>query len=58
MALLVTASIVVVVLVILLFAGCKWVKPETLRLEVANWLKFEMRNPEQPELPKRAIKRS
>ena len=54
----ITASIVVVVLVILLFAGCKWVKPELLRLEVANWLKFEMRNPEQPEPPKRAIKRS
>ena len=57
MALLVTASIVVVVLVILLFAGCKWVKPESLRLKVYKWLEFELRNPERPDPPKRAIKR-
>jgi hypothetical protein len=57
-ALLVTASIVVVVLVILLFAGCKWVKPKILRLKVWNWLEFEMHGQEEPEPPKRAIKRS
>jgi cytochrome c-type biogenesis protein CcmH/NrfG len=50
-ALLVTVSIVVVILVILLFAGCKWVKPQLLRLEVANWLKFELRSSEQQEPP-------
>jgi hypothetical protein len=60
-AILILASTVVVVLVILLFAGCKWVKPESLRLKVYKWLEFELRNPERPEPPeppKRAIKRS
>jgi hypothetical protein len=51
-------SIVLVVVIILLFVGCKWLKPESLRLKVWNWLEFEMRNPEPPEPPKRAIKRS
>jgi len=51
-------SIVLMVVIILLFVGCKWLKPESLRLKVWNWLEFEMRNPEPPEPPKRAIKRS
>jgi hypothetical protein len=51
-------SIVLVVVIILLFVGCKWLKPKSLRLKVWNWLEFEMRNPEPPEPPKRAIKRS
>ena len=42
-ATLVTSSIVVVVLVILLFVGFKWVKPESLRLKVWNWLESEIR---------------
>jgi hypothetical protein len=57
-AILITASIVVVVLVVLLFVGFKWVKPESLRLKVWNCLEFEMRGQEEPETPKRAIKRS
>jgi hypothetical protein len=55
-AVLITASIVVVVLVILLFVGFKWVKPDCLRLK--QWLEFEMRGQDEPEPPKRAIKRS
>jgi hypothetical protein len=51
-------SIVLVVLIILLFVGFKWVKPESLRLKVWNCLEFEMRGQEGPEPPKRAIKRS
>jgi hypothetical protein len=51
-------SIVLVVLIILLFVGFKWVKPESLRLKVWNCLEFEMRGQEEPEPPKRAIKRS
>ena len=58
MAVLITASIVVVVLVVLPFVGFKWVKPESLRLKVWNCLEFEMRGQEEPEMPKRAIKRS
>jgi hypothetical protein len=57
-AILITASIVVVVLGILLFVGFRWVKPESLRLKVWNWLEFEMRGQDEPEPPKRAIKRS
>jgi hypothetical protein len=57
-AILITASIVVVVLVVLLFVGSKWVKPESLRLKIWNWLEFEMRGQDEPEPPKRAIKRS
>ena len=37
-------SIVLVVVIILLFVGCKWLKPESLRLKVWNWLEFKMRN--------------
>jgi len=55
-AVLITASIVVVVLVILLFVGFKCVKPESLRLK--QWLEFEIRGQDEPEPPKRAIKRS
>jgi ABC-type cobalamin transport system permease subunit len=50
-------SIVLVVVIILLFAGCKWLKPESLRLKVWHWFEFELRNPEPPEPPERAIKR-
>jgi hypothetical protein len=57
-AILITASIVLVVVIILLFVGFKWAKPEILRLKVWNWLEFEMRGQEEPEPPKRAIKRS
>ena len=46
MAILITASIVLVVLIILLFVGFKWVKPQIVRLKVWNWLEFEMRSPE------------
>jgi hypothetical protein len=55
-AILITASIVLVVLIILLFVGFKWVKPQILRLKVWNWLESEMRSPDEPEPPKRAIK--
>ena len=55
MAILITASIVVVVLV---FVGFKWVKPESIRFKVWNWLEFEIRGQDEPEPPKRAIKRS
>jgi hypothetical protein len=57
-AILILASIMVVVLVILLFAGCKWVNPEHLRLKVYKWLEFEIRGRDNPDPPKRAIKRS
>ena len=49
-------SIVLVVLIILLFVGFKWAKPQILRLKVWNWLESEMRSPDEPEPPKRAIK--
>jgi hypothetical protein len=49
-------SIVLVVLVILTFAGFKWAKPESLSLKVGwNCLEFKMRGQEEPEPPKRAI---
>jgi hypothetical protein len=57
-AILVTSRIVLVVVIILIFVGFKWVKPESLRLKVWNWLEFEMRGQDEPEPPKRAIKRS
>jgi hypothetical protein len=40
-----------VVLIILLFVGCKWVKPQILRPRVWNCLEFEMRNLDEPEPP-------
>lgn len=46
MALLIITGIVLVVLIILLFVGFKWVDPESLRLKVYNWLEFEMRGKE------------
>jgi hypothetical protein len=46
------------VVIILLFVGFKWAKPQILRLKVWNWLEFEMRSPDEPEPPKRAIKPS
>ncbi|HVD80781.1 MAG TPA: hypothetical protein VNB87_09635 [Propionibacteriaceae bacterium] len=51
MAILITASIVLVVLIILLFVGFKWAKPQILRLKVWNWLESEMRSPDEPEPP-------
>jgi hypothetical protein len=57
-AILINASIVLVVLIILLFVGFKWVKPQILRPQVWNWLEFEMRSPDELEPPKHAIKRS
>ena len=35
-AILITSSIVLVVVIILIFVGFKWVKPESLRLKVWN----------------------
>ena len=35
-AILVTSSIVLVVVIILIYVGFKWVKPESLRLKVWN----------------------
>ena len=58
MALLIITRIVLVVLIILLFVGFKWVDPESLRLKVYNRLEFEMRGKEPPESPRRAIKPS
>jgi hypothetical protein len=48
--------VVLVAVIILIFVGFKWVKPESLGLKVWNWLEFEMRGPDKPEPPKRAIK--
>jgi hypothetical protein len=58
LALLIITRIVLVVLIILLFVGFKWVDPESLRLKVYNRLEFEMRGKEPPESPRRAIKPS
>jgi hypothetical protein len=41
-AILITASIAVGGLGHLLFVGFRWVKPESLRLRIWNWLEFEM----------------
>ena len=55
-AILVTSSILQVVVIILIFVGFKWVKQESLRLKVWNWLEFKMRGRDEPEPPKGAIK--
>ena len=62
MMLSITTAIVIIagvmLVIAIVFAGVKWVKPESLRLKVWNCLEFELRSPEQHEPPKRAIKRS
>jgi hypothetical protein len=56
LAILITAGIVLVVLVVLTFIGFKWVKPKILRLKVKwNCVEFEMQSQEEPERPRRAI---
>ena len=48
MTMLITLSIVLVLVIILLFVGFKWVKPESLRLKVYKWFEFEMCGQDKP----------
>jgi hypothetical protein len=55
----IVAGVVLVVLIVLMFVGFRWLKPERLCLRL-KWTGFEleMQRPDEPEPPKRAIKRS
>ena len=55
-AILVTSSIVPVVVIILIFVGFAWVKPESLRLKIWNWLESEMHGQDEgpPNAPSNA----
>ena len=48
---------VLVVVIILIFVGFKWVKPDSLKVMVWNWLEFVMRGQDERSRP-RAIKRA
>ena len=48
----------VVLVIVLIFVGFKWVKPQSLRLSLKwNSLEFELRSPEPHSTPRRAVKR-
>ena len=59
-AILVTSSIVPVVVIILIFVGFAWVKPDSLRLKIWNWLESEMRGQDEgpPNAPSNAHERT
>jgi hypothetical protein len=59
-AILVTSSIVPVVVIILIFVGFAWVKSESLRLKIWNWLESEMRGQDEgpPNAPSNAHERT
>ena len=59
-AILVTSSIVPVVVIILIFVGFPWVKPDSLRLKIWNWFESELRGQDEgpPNAPSNAHERT